>query len=265
IPVRQHGRVLFFNCEVAEHVFQYRLRLMLKEAERRSLKTADARRQFFPVTVRGLLRLDRKAGEEAVLKLADQVKPLLIILDPIGPLHGWDENSADEMGRLLNLMLTFCAKTGAAVLFTHHAPKNTEGREEIHFGRGSSVFGDRVDSALSLVPSGEQGEGSRLKLGFILRNGPPRESLILWRGKDEFLYSAVGETEDVSDWLKGLLAEEQELPFQNVKERYEAAGHRSGWRLKKAIEALEKSGELHREKRGMPAKGYLVQGLRNLL
>jgi hypothetical protein len=265
IPVRQHGPVLFFNCEVTEHVFQYRLRLMLEEAGRRGVKTTDVRRQFFPVTVRGLLRLDRKAGEEAILKLAGQVRPILIILDPIGPLHGWDENSADEMGRLLNLMLSFCAKTGAAVLFTHHAPKNTEGREEIHFGRGSSVFGDRVDSALSLVPSGEQGDGSRLKLGFILRNGPPREPLILWRGRDEFLYSAVGETEDVGEWLKALLAEEDEIAFQDVKGRYEAAGHRSEWRLRKAIDALEKAGELHRDKHGMPARGYLIRGLRGLL
>jgi hypothetical protein len=162
-------------------------------------------------------------------------------------------------------MLSFCAKTGAAVLFTHHAPKNTEGREEIHFGRGSSVFGDRVDSALSLVPSGEQGDGSRLKLGFILRNGPPREPLILWRGRDEFLYSAVGETEDVGEWLKALLAEEDEIAFQDVKGRYEAAGHRSEWRLRKAIDALEKAGELHRDKHGMPARGYLIRGLRGLL
>ncbi len=265
LPVRQHGPVLFINAEVAEHIFQRRLRLILAEAEKRGMKTADARRQFFPVTVRGLLRLDRKAGEESILKLAGQVKPLLIILDPSGPLHGWDENSADEMGRHLNLLLGFCAKTGAAVLFTHHAPKNMEGREEIHFGRGSSVFGDHVDSALSLVPKGEQGEGSRLKLGFILRNGPPRESLILWRGKDEFLYRAVGETEDLRAWLARLIAEEDEIEVQAAKEKAREAGYSSEWQFRRAVDALEKAGELHRGKRGMPARGYLVRGPRGLL
>jgi hypothetical protein len=259
LPVRQHGPVLFVNAEVAEHIFQRRLRMMLQEAERRGMKTADARRQFFPVTARGLLRLDRKVGEEAILKLAEQVKPILIILDPIGPLHGWDENSADEMGRLLNLLLTFCQKTGAAVVFVHHAPKSMEGREEIHYGRGSSVFGDRVDSALSLVPCGEQGEGSRLKLGFILRNGPPRDSLVLYRGREEFLYRAVSETQDSLEWLKEAMVEVDEMSLQDAKDKYEAAGYKSEWKLRKAIEGLERAGELRREKRGFPPKGVLVR------
>ncbi len=262
LPVSQHGRVLFVNAEVAEHVFQHRLHLMLEEAERRGLKTADVRRQFFPVTVRGLLRLDRKAGEEAILKLADQVKPVLIVLDPIGALHGWDENSADEMGRLLNILLGICAKTGAAILFTHHAPKSTEGREEIHYGRGSSVFGDRVDSALSLVPSGEQGEGSRLKLGFILRNGPPRESLILFRGKGEFLYRAVTQGEDVKAWLQTLVADEGTIALGGVRDRYKAEGFTTEYQLKKAREALEKAGVLHEEAHGFPKTVWLVAGPR---
>jgi hypothetical protein len=257
LPIRQHGPVLFINAEVAEPVFQRRLRLLLTEAERRGLDTRTVRRQFFPVTVRGLLRLDRKAGEEAILKLAEQVKPVLVILDPIGPLHGWDENSADEMGRLLNLMLGLCQKTGAAVVFVHHAPKNTEGREEIHYGRGSSVFGDRVDSALSLVPCGEQGDGSRLKLGFTLRNGPPREPLVLWRGQGEFLYRAVAETQDVAQWLTDLLTEEGEIELQAAKEKARAAGYTSEWRFRQAVNGLVKAGVLHRDKRGFPPRGIL--------
>jgi hypothetical protein len=266
IPIRQHGRVLLVNNEVAEHIFQQRLRLDLDEADRRGLKTDVARRQLFTVTARGLLRLDRKAGEAALLSVADQVKPILIILDPIGPLHGWDENSADDMGRLLNILLGICQKTGAAVVFTHHAPKMTEGREDsIHFGRGSSVFGDRVDSALSLVPRGEQGEGSRLRLSFILRNGPPRDPLILWRGKGEFLYRAVGETEDLRAWLTRLIQEEEDIETQAAKEKAHEAGYTSEWQFRTAVDALEKAGELHREKRGMPARGHLVLGPRGLL
>jgi hypothetical protein len=260
IPVRQHGPVLFFNCEVAEAVFQRRLQLLLTEAEKRGLDTRAARRQFFPVTVRGLLRLDRKVGEEAVLKLADQTKPVLIILDPIGPLHGWDENSADEMGRLLNLLLALCQKTGAAIVFVHHAPKSMEGREEIHYGRGSSVFGDRVDSALSLVPSGEQGEGSRLKLSFILRNGPPRESLILWRDKDEFLYRASAQAEDVKAWLKALVQDEGTIALGAVRDRYKAEGFTSEYQLKKAREALERADVLHEELHGFPKTTWLATG-----
>ncbi len=257
MPVRQHGPVLFINAEVAEAVFQKRLRLLMAEAEARGLDARRACRQFFPVTARGLLRMDRKAGEEAVLKLAEQIKPVLIVLDPIGPLHGWDENSADEMGRLLNLMLGLCQKTGAAVVFVHHAPKHLEGREEIHYGRGSSVFGDRVDSALSLVPCGEQGDGSRLKLGFILRNGPPREPLVLWRGQGEFLYRAVAETQDVAQWLTDLLTEEGEMELQAVKDKARAAGYMSEWRIRQALEGLEKAGVLLRDKRGFPSRSVL--------
>lgn len=260
LPVRQHGPVLYINAEVAEPVFQRRLKLILGEAERRGLNTALVYRQFFPVTVRGLLQLDRKAGEEALLKLAEQVKPVLIVLDPIGPLHGWDENSADEMGRLLNLLLRLCQQTGAAIVFVHHAPKSVEGREEIHYGRGSSVFGDRVDSALSLISYGEQGEGSRVRLSFILRNGPPREPLVLWRGRNEYLYRAAGETVEVAAWLRDLVTDEGEIGRAEAFARYKAAGFSSEWQFKRAVAELEKAGVLHRDRRGMPARGVLVAG-----
>jgi hypothetical protein len=260
LPIRTHGPVLYLNAEVAEHVFQERLKLILADAEKAGMDTRDTCRRFFPVTARGLLRLDRKAGEEAVLKLAEQIKPALIVLDPIGPLHGWDENSADEMGRLLNLMLGLCAKTGAAVLFVHHAGKGTEGRDDVYYGRGSSVFADRVDSALALVPYREQDDGNRLKLSFTLRNGPPRDSLIVWRGRDEFLFKALAQTEDAKAWLKALVQDEETIPLDVALQRYREAGLKGEYQFKKARKALETAGMLHSEQQGFPKSTWLVWG-----
>jgi hypothetical protein len=164
------------------------------------------------------------------------------------------------MGRLLNLMLALCAKTGSAVLFVHHAPKSTEGREDIYYGRGSSVFGDRVDSALSLVPYREQEDGNRLRLSFTLRNGPPRDSLIVWRGKDESRFRAVQHIEDVKGWLRALVEDEGTITLQAALERYRGGGMRSEYQFKAARKALETAALIHSEEHGFPKSTWLMSG-----
>ncbi len=58
-PITVHS----LNAWLAEIIFQRRLQLLLGDAERFGLIIRAACRQFFPCTVRGLPRLDRKAGE----------------------------------------------------------------------------------------------------------------------------------------------------------------------------------------------------------
>lgn len=257
LPVHQCGRVLYVNAEVAEAMFQKRLGWILAEAKRKGLNTDAPLKNFFPITVRGDLRLDRKAGEKELVKMIEKVKPMLIVLDPIGPLHYWDENKQQDMGKLLNFLLSIVNYFNTAMIVVHHMGKSTENREEIHYGRGSSVFGDRVDSNLNLMPYGEQGTATRLKLSFTLRNGPPLDPLIVKRNEGEFLYSAVGQTDDTVEWLEDLLRNEKRIEREAAWERYKASGRTSEKAFRKALSILEAQDKLKRDPEGFPAKTIL--------
>lgn len=185
LKVHRHGPVLYVNAEMAEWALQKRLRQLLRALEASGSPTEAARRKFFPVTLRGEIRLDQRAGESMLMRLCAQSQPVLTVLDPLGALHDGDENSQEHIGRLMNVLVRICQRTGSAVLFVHHAGKQREDRAGIYHARGSSVFGDRVDSALTLV-----GEAERYRLLFSLRNGPPLAPLMLSRGADELLWRA---------------------------------------------------------------------------
>jgi len=244
-------------AEVAEFMFQKRLGLILAEAKAKGMNTDLARKNFYPVTVRGSMRLDRKDGQQQLIKLIEKVKPMLIVIDPIGALHYLDENKQVDMGKLLNFLLSVVSYFNAALDAVHHMGKSTENREEIHYGRGSSVWGDRVDSNLNLMPYGEQGAATRLKLSFTLRNGPSLDPLVVRRNEGEFLYSAVGQTDDTIEWLEDLLSSEGRIEREAAWERYKASGRTGERAFKNALSVLESQRKMKRPSEGFPAKTIL--------
>ena len=71
----------------------------------------------------------------------------LIIIDTLSRVHGWDENSNGEMGRLLGILEYLAERTKAAVLFLHHVSKVSfrEGQaDQQHSARGASVLVDNA-------------------------------------------------------------------------------------------------------------------------
>lgn len=259
LGIGQHGRVLYINAEVAEAIFQKRLGLILAEAKKKGLDTKAVLKNFFPITVRGSLRLDRKAGEQEFIKLVDRIKPDLVVLDPVGPLHSLDESKQQDMGKFLNFLLSVVSYFETAIVLVHHAGKSTENKEEIHYGRGSSVWGDRVDSNLNLMPYGEQGSAIRLKLSFTLRNGPPLDPLIVSRAQGEFLYHAKPQTDDSVEWLLSFINSDgkDRIPKDEALERYKESGRTSEYSFRKAIDVLKSQGVIKPVKEGFPCKVFL--------
>lgn len=71
----------------------------------------------------------------------------LIILDTLTRFHTLDENSNGQMGQLISILEYLAEKTGAAVLFLHHANKAAirEGSTDSQAaGRGASALTDNV-------------------------------------------------------------------------------------------------------------------------
>lgn len=92
-----------------------------------------------------------------LLKIAEGKR--LVILDTLRRFHLSDENNGAEMARLLAILESIAAETGASFLFLHHAGKGLAvngGGDAQQASRGSSVLVDNVRGGqFNLVPMSE--------------------------------------------------------------------------------------------------------------
>ncbi len=93
-----------------------------------------------------VLRLDGNRDRTRLWETTRQLRPRLLVLDPLVRLHGIDENSAGEVARLLAYFRSLQRQFDISVLLVHHTRKNAAGGVAAGQGlRGSSdihAFGD---------------------------------------------------------------------------------------------------------------------------
>ncbi len=121
--------------------------------------------------------------EELRAAVADYM-PTLVIIDTLGAAWaGMDENSAQDMGRVVALSRDL-ARTGCAVLLVHHTAKHGDGSP-----RGHSVLNGTLDSVLRLEPRDADGivRGTMTKN----RNGTTDRNIAF-----RFTVSEIGRDED---------------------------------------------------------------------
>ena len=114
------------------------------------------------------IKLDTEEGLNALNRLIVEIKPDIIVLDPLYTLHTSNEDSSTEMAPLLSDIRDIAIKNNIAILMIHHQGKNREGGQQTgHKARGSSSFADAPDASWSL----EKIEGtSEARLNFEMRN-----------------------------------------------------------------------------------------------
>jgi hypothetical protein len=167
------GRTLLLQAEIPERELQTRLRLMMQDVE-----GALPEKRLWFITYRGM-RLDRADGLQACRRLVEQVKPDLLIVDPLARFFGGDENSAREVGRLVASLDEMIQGYGLAIVLVHHTakPSAADPREGGLRLRGSSALFGAVDTALLL----DRVEDDRFRLAFELRHGKEPDPLLLER------------------------------------------------------------------------------------
>ncbi len=152
-PVRQTGRVLVYPAEDALHVVRERLDGIC-EAAGVSLPLLDVL-----VITRPGLRLDIKADREALRQTVDELRPRLLILDPLTRLHAVDENVSAEVSPILGYLRILQRTYETAVLVVHHARKGAgklrqgqalRGSSELHGFGDSNLYLHRVREQLTL-------------------------------------------------------------------------------------------------------------------
>lgn len=162
----QAGRVLFVNLEIKPEFFQARVR---KICEARGINQIPDRLDIW--NLRGF-----SAPYRIILpRIIERVKDTgysLIDLDPIYKLYGnTDENSASEVGSMMNELENVCVKTGATISFgAHYSKGNQSSKESIDRISGSGVFARDPDS---IIPLTKHEEEDSFVVEPILRNLPP--------------------------------------------------------------------------------------------
>jgi hypothetical protein len=138
--VPQPGPVLVYLAEDALPVVRERVEGM---ARHRGLHLD---RVEIHVITAPILRLDRDLYRQRLFETTKQLRPRLLLLDPLVRLHGIDENHAGEVAGLLAYFRSLQRQFDLSVVLVHHTRKNGARGVAVGEGlRGSSdihAFGD---------------------------------------------------------------------------------------------------------------------------
>lgn len=122
-----------------------------------------------------VLQLDREPHRSQLEETVRQLRPRLLLLDPLVRLHGIDENHAGEVAELLAYFRALQRELHVAVILVHHTRKNAAGGTAAGLGlRGSSDIHAFGDSNLYLRRTGD-----RLMLSSEHRAAPAARSVYL--------------------------------------------------------------------------------------
>lgn len=120
-----------------------------------------------------VLRLDLDADQQRLRCALDELRPHILVLDPLVRLHRLDENSASDISRLLGFLRELQRAFDLAVVLVHHASKKHRAQPGQTL-RGSSDLHAFGDSNAYLAR-----DGDRLVLTLEHRAAKPPEPLTL--------------------------------------------------------------------------------------
>lgn len=144
------GRVLYVTEEDSLDVLVNRLRALTvaghpkKQKSKTTPKQRRNRRlkQVLPnvyVWVRPGGLLSDRDWQQELLKVAGDIRPRLIVLDPLSAMLP-DESSNPEASLVMRFIRTLAATTGAAVVIVHHLGKFARGKRVLDLIRGASAY-----------------------------------------------------------------------------------------------------------------------------
>ncbi|MGA2542460.1 MAG: AAA family ATPase [Verrucomicrobiota bacterium] len=167
-PVRRSGPVLLFPAEDSLAVVRQRLEGI----------AAAAQVPFASLPVEVItapsLRLDTPTDRSRLSHTVQQLRPILLILDPMIRLHRVDENDASQIAGLLSYLRELQRQFQLAVILVHHARKDSNSSRPGQALRGSSELHGWGDSNLYM-----RRKGSQLTLSTEHRAAPGRDHIPL--------------------------------------------------------------------------------------
>lgn len=167
-PVRRSGPVLLFPAEDSLAVVRQRLEGI----------AAAAQVPFAALPVQVItapsLRLDTPTDRLRLSQAVQELRPILLILDPLIRLHRVDENDATQIAALLSYLRELQRQFQLAVMLVHHARKDSHSSRPGQALRGSSELHGWGDSNLYM-----RRKGAQLTLSTEHRAAPGRDHIPL--------------------------------------------------------------------------------------
>jgi len=153
-PVDRRGPALVFLAEDSLPLIRSRLEAIC------DFRKYDIRQLDLHVICSPVLRLDLKRDQQRLSKTIDEIRPRLLLLDPLVRLHRLDENSSTEISSLLGFLRELQRQFDVAIILVHHSSKKQRAHPGLSL-RGSGdlwAFGDsnaylsRKNDHLMLTP-----------------------------------------------------------------------------------------------------------------
>jgi hypothetical protein len=196
------------------------------------------------------LRLDRDPHRRQLQETARQIRPRLLLLDPLVRLHGIDENNASEVAGLLAYIRTLQRELDLSVMLVHHTRKNApggvaagqalRGSGDLHAFGDSNLYLRRVKDRLLLSSEHRAAPASPPVPLELVATNPETTHLEVVAGlRDE---PRAGLREQVLS----LLAEGAVLTRAKLRDALAVKNERLG----EALESLEHAGRLRRTPAG---------------
>lgn len=212
---------------------------------------------LFVITVPAL-RLDTQSDRARLAATVAELRPRLLLLDPLVRLHRLDENSASEISGLLAFLRELQRRFDLAVVLVHHAGKRDRARPGQSL-RGSSDLHSWTDSAAYLR---REGEALTLQLEHRSAPSPPAvrlrlDAADLGSSSEESLPTGLRVVGGASTGntaarpqppLAGrILAALQHAPTPLGRDQLRAQLRIRNERLGQELQALENKGLIHRQ------------------
>jgi hypothetical protein len=172
--VEQPGPALIYLAEDSEPRVRSRLECLCEH------RKIDIRKLNLWVITEPVLRLDLPEQQERLRETVAQLRPRLVLLDPLIRLHRLDENSSTEMSGLLGYLRALQRSLNVAIVLVHHVSKRARPQPGQAL-RGSSDLHAWTDSAAYLAWRNNQ---LHLALEHRAAQAPPPMVLDLVAGPD---------------------------------------------------------------------------------
>lgn len=192
--VLKPARVLLLEQEVGKKGLQYRTTKIFNGDDEEKLKE-----NFHVLSQLRGFRLDSYDSLDFLNRVTHEVGANVLILDPIGKMHGYDENSNTDVNKLFSLIENVLDKgsdLGLSVVISHHYGKpsrdpkfNVDPLDPYNF-RGASKWFDDPDSLMTFhrIPKDEDGKvgakGWKVECRAILRHGEELDDMMFHINED---------------------------------------------------------------------------------
>lgn len=178
-PPCNPGRVLYLNLELRRHALKKRVPAILRA---RGINTKDLAGKLKVWNLRACNFGNFAAlAKDMEARLAG-CQFALVIIDPMYKILGdTDENSNNQVTKLLNEVEAFAAKLGAAAAFAHHFAKgNASGKNSIDRMSGAGAWARDPDAIMTFTPHAES--EAHFTVTTTLRNFQrPEEFVVRWK------------------------------------------------------------------------------------